>query len=137
MSTGPVEYLVIAFPDGQVSSEFAGELGDLVDRKLIRILDLVFVRKDDMGEVTAVEFDELGDLAGFATIDGEVGGLIGDDDIAYVGGNLAPGFAAAVLLAEDLWAASLASALDRSGGVLIEGARIPQDLVDLALAELP
>jgi len=137
MSTGPVEYIVIAFPDGQVSGDLAGELGDLVDRKLIRILDLVFVRNDPLDGVVAFEFDEFGDLAGFATIDAEVGGLIGDDDIAYVGGNLDEGAAAAVLLAEDLWAASLADALDRSGGVLLEGARVPADLVDVALADLP
>jgi hypothetical protein len=120
-----------------VTEEFATELGDLVDRKLIRILDLVFVRKDPPDQVVAFEFDEAGELAGFAAIDAEVGGLIGEDDIAYVGGNLAPGSAAAVLLAEDIWAASLASALDRSGGVLLEGARIPKDLVDIALADLP
>lgn len=137
MSTGPVEYLVIVFPDGQVSDEFAAELGDLVDRKLIDILDLVFVRKDALGDVLAFEFDELGEMTAFAAIDVEVGGLIGDDDIAYVGGNLAPDSAAVVLLVADTWAASLASALDRSGGVLFEGARIPKDLVDVALADLP
>ena len=137
MSTGPVEYLVIVFPDGQVSDEFAAELGDLVDRKLIGILDLVFVRKDAQGDVLAFEFDELGEMTAFAAIDVEVGGLIGNDDIAYVGGNLDPGSAAVVLLAADTWAASLASALGRSGGVLFEGARIPTDLVDVALADLP
>lgn len=76
------------------------------------------------------------ELTAFAEIDAEVGGLIGEDDIAYVGGNLAPGSAAVVLLAEDTWASSLAGALDRSGGVLIEGARIPRDLADAALADL-
>jgi uncharacterized membrane protein len=136
MSTGPVEYLVIDFPDGQVSDEFAAELAEVVDRKVIRILDLVIVRKDAADDIAAFEFDELGELTGFAAIDAEVGGLIGEDDIAYVGGNLAPGSAAVVLLAEDTWASSLASALDRAGGVLIEGARIPRDLVEAALADL-
>ena len=42
-----------------------------------------------------------------------------------------------MLLVEDLWAAPLASVLDRSGGLLIEGDRIPQDLVDAAAAGLP
>ena len=83
-----------------------------------------------------IEFDELGNLAGFAEIDAEVGGLIGPDDISFVGDELDPGSAAAVLLVEDLWAASLASAVDRSGGLLIEGARIPRDLVDAAVAGL-
>lgn len=136
MPTGPVEYLVIDFPDGQVSDELAAEFADLVDRKVIRILDLVVVRKDASEDIAAFEFDELGELTGFGVIDAEVGGLIGEDDIAYVGGNLAPGSAAVVLLVEDTWASSLADALDRSGGVLIEGTRIPRDLVDAALADL-
>jgi len=137
MAVGPVEYLVVAFPDGNVSDEIAPELANLVGNKVIRILDAVFITKDTFGDVTAVEFDELDNLVGFAEIDAEVGGLIGPDDIGFVGGELGPGSAAAVLLVEDLWAASLASALDRSGGLLIEGARIPQDLVDAALTELP
>jgi Family of unknown function (DUF6325) len=137
MAMGPVEYLVVAFPGGNVSDEIAPELANLVDKKVIRILDAVFVTKDSSGDVTAAEFDELDNLVGFAEIDAEVGGLIGPDDIDFVGEELDPGSAAAVLLVEDLWAAPLASALDRSGGLLIEGARIPQDLVDAALADLP
>ena len=137
MTVGPVEYLVFAFPDGNVSDEIAPEIGDLVDKKVIRILDAVFVTKDSSGDVTAAEFDELDDVAGFVEIDAEVGGMIGPDDISFVGAELDPGAAAAVLLVEDLWAAPLASALDRSGGLLIEGARIPQDLVDAAVAGLP
>jgi hypothetical protein len=137
MSTGPVEYLVIAFPDGVVKPEIAPELAELVDKQLIRILDLVFIRKDPFGEITAFEFDELGDLAAFAAIDAEVGGVIGEDDITFVGADLVPGSAAAVLVVEDLWAAGLAGALDRSGALLLEGARIPRDMADAALADLP
>jgi Family of unknown function (DUF6325) len=137
MAVGPVEYLVVAFPDGNVSDEIAPELANLVDKKVIRILDAVFVTKDTFGDVAAAEFDELDNLVGFAEIDAEVGGLIGPDDIGFVGEELDPGSAAAVLLVEDLWAVPLASALDRSGGLLIEGARIPQDLVDATLADLP
>jgi hypothetical protein len=136
MATAPIEYLVIAFPDGVVNSEIVPELARLVDKNLIRILDLVFIRKDPFGEITTFEFDELSDLAGFATIDAEVGGLIGDDDITFVSADLASGMAAAVLLVADLWAADLAGALDRSGALLLEGARIPRDLADAALADL-
>jgi hypothetical protein len=137
MSTGPVEYLVIAFPDGNVSDEIATEMADLVDKKVIRILDAVEVTKDASGDVAAAEFDDLGDLSAFLEIDAEVGGLIGPDDISFVGAELDPGVTAAVLLVEDLWAAPLADALDRSGGLLLEGARIPRDLVDAAIALLP
>jgi len=137
MPTGPVEYLVFAFPDGDVSDEIAAELANLVDRKVIRILDAVVVTKDASGDVAAAEFDELGELSSFMEIDAEVGGLIGPDDISFVGAELDPGETAALLLVEDLWAAPLADALDRSGGLLLEGARIPRDLVDAAVAALP
>ena len=135
--TGPVEYLVVGFPDGTISDDLAPELAKLVDNEVIRILDLVVLTKDTSGDVTVSEFDELDQFAGFAEIDAEVGGLIGPDDISFVGAELDPGSAAAVLLVEDLWAAPLASALDRCGGTLIEGARIPRDLVDAALSGLP
>jgi hypothetical protein len=132
----PIEYLVVAFPDGNISDEIAPELADLVDKKVIRVLDIVFVTKDTSGEIDVLEFDELENMVGFAEIDGEVGGLIGPDDLDFVASELDPGAAAAVLLVEDLWAASLASALDRSGGVLLEGARIPQDLLDAEILAL-
>jgi uncharacterized membrane protein len=136
VATVPVEYLVVAFPDGNMSDEIAPELADLVDKKVIRILDIVFLTKDTSGDVNVLEFDELENLVGFAEIDGEVGGLIGPDDLDFVASELDPGSAAVVLLVEDLWAAPLASALDRSGGVLLEGARIPQDLLDAEITEL-
>ena len=136
MSTGPVEYLVLAFPDGSVSDEIATELADLVDRKVIRILDAVVVARDADGDVATAEFDELGDLSGFMEIDAEIGGLIGPDDISFVGAELDLGVTAAVLLVEDLWAVPLADALGRGGGLLLEGARIPRDLVDDAMADL-
>lgn len=112
MASVPIEYLVVAFPDGNMSDEMAPELADLVDKKVIRILDIV------------------------SEIDGEVGGLIGPDDLEFVASELDPGSAAAVLLVEDLWAAPLAAALDRSGGVLLEGARIPEDLLYAEIARL-
>jgi len=105
MATVPIEYLVVAFPDGSISDEIAPELADLVDKKVIRILDIVFITKEVSGDVNVLEFDELGNLVGFAEIDAEVGGLIGPDDLDFVASELDPGSAAAVLLIEDLWAA--------------------------------
>ena len=115
-----------------------GHLCDYVlfDNNVIRILDALVVSKDDAGEVTSAEFDDLTYLPGFLAIDAEVGGLIGPEDVDFIGEEMDPGSAAAVLLVEDLWAASLADAVDRSGGVLLEGARIPRDLFDDAAATL-
>jgi Family of unknown function (DUF6325) len=133
MATIPMRYLVLAFPDGNISDEIAPELADLVDKKIIRILDIVFVAKDAAGDVRVLEF---GNLVGFAEIDGEADGLIGPDDLGFVGRELEPGAAAAVLLVEDLWAAPLARALDRSGGMLLAGARVPADLLLAQITEL-
>jgi len=108
-----------------------------VDKKVIRILDAVVVTKHASGEVFSAELDEIDGLAAFVDIDGEIGGLIGPDDVSFVGEDLAPGSSAVVLLIEDLWAAPLASALHRCGAVLLEGTRIPPDLVDAAIAALP
>jgi Family of unknown function (DUF6325) len=137
MTDGPVEYLVFEFPDGNASDEVAHELADLVDKKVIRVLDAVFVTRDAAGEIASAEFDEVDGMAGFLEIDAQVGGLIGSDDVTFVGGDLDPDSSAVLLLVEDLWAAPLAHALDRCGAQLTEGVRIPQDLVDAAVAALP
>ena len=134
--TGPVEYLVVGFPDGTVSDDLAPELAKLVDNEVIRVLDLVVLTKDTSGDIAVAEFDELDQFASFAEVDDELGGLISAEDIDFVGDDLDPGSAAAVLLVEDLWAASLADPLDRSGGFLLDGARIPRDLADAAIAGL-
>ncbi len=134
--TGPVEYLVVGFPDGTVSDDLAPELAKLVDNEVIRILDLVVLTKDVSGDVTVAEFDELDEFASFTEVDAEVGGLISAEDIDFVGDDLDPGTAAAVLLVEDVWATSLADALDRSGGFMLDGARIPRDMADAAIAGL-
>jgi hypothetical protein len=133
---GPVEYVVLHFPDNRFTGEVAPALADLVRKGTIRLLDLVFVTKEDDGELVAYECDSLDELAPFAEIDGEVGGLIGLDDIAYVGESLEPNSSVALLVWEDLWAVPLQQALLDANGVLLEGARIPHDLIEPALADL-
>ena len=137
MVIGPVEYVVIVFPgDIDTYDEVAPELAALVDREVISILDALIVTKDSASEIAFVEFDELNNQGGFAVIDSEIGGLIGEDDISFVGEGLEPGTTAVVLLIEDLWAASLAAAVNCTGGMLLEGGRIPSDLIGVAVAEL-
>ena len=92
-------------------------------------------KKDTSGDIAVAEFD-VDQFASFAEVDTDVGGLISAEDIDFVGDDLDPGSAAAVLLVEDLWTASLADALDHSGGFLLDGARIPRDLADAAIAGL-
>jgi uncharacterized membrane protein len=136
MTVGPLEYAIFGFPGNQFTGEIAPELARLVESGTIRIIDLVFVSKDSDGNVVAIEVDENDDLVHFAAIDGEVGGVIGDEDIAHAGEGLEPNTSAALLVWEDTWAKPLVDALRGAGGVLIEGARIPEELVEEALAEL-
>jgi hypothetical protein len=136
MTIGPVEYIVVGFPGNKFNGEIAPALADLINSKTIRVLDLVFISKDADGNVTAFEFDQLDELAAFGDLDGEVGGLIGPEDIDYAAEALEPNTSAGLLLWEDTWATPLVEAMRNSGGVLLEGARIPHDLVEEAFAAL-
>jgi Family of unknown function (DUF6325) len=134
MPNGPVEYIIIGFPGNQFTGEIVPALVDLVERGVIRILDLVFVGKDDQGDVVVPEIDEHADFAVFNTLDGEVGDYIGPEDIEHAAAGIEPGTSAALLIWEDCWATSLADAVRNAGGVVIEGARIPRELIDEAEA---
>jgi hypothetical protein len=136
MAVGPVEYMIVGFPGNEFNGKIAPALGKLIDDGTIRILDMVFITKDDAGDIAAVEFDEHGDLSAFAELDGEVGGFIGAEDIEHAAEGLEPNSSAALLLWEDVWATSLVEAMRDSGGVLIESARIPHELIEEALAAI-
>jgi hypothetical protein len=136
MTIGPVEYILIAFPGNRFNGEIVPALADLVDSETVRIIDLVFVRKDADGTVTAFEYDAMDETAAFAELPGEAGGVIGEDDIARAGDRLEPDSSAALLIWEDLWAGPFASAVRASGGVIVAGERIPHEVVVDVLAEI-
>lgn len=122
---GPVDYLVIEFPGNRMTGEAFPLLVDLVERGIVRILDLTFVRKDSDGSVTGLELQDLGDEVDLSVFAGASSGLLDQGDIEEAGNALEPGNSAAVLVYENLWAAPLARALRRSGAQLVAGGRIP------------
>ena len=136
MTIGPVSYTVIAFPGNQFNGNIAPEVAKLVASGTVRILDLVFVAKDEQGDTISLEFDQMDELAAFNDIDGEVGGLVNAEDLDHVAANLPEGNSALVILWEDLWAVPLVEAIRGSGGVLIDSARIPNDLIEAAFEDL-
>ena len=137
MTIGPVEYIIVGFPGNKFTGGIAPELAALVESGTVRILDLIFIGKDADGSTVSFEIDELDAVAGFSDLDTDVGGLISQEDIEFAAAQLEPDSSAALLIWEDLWAAPFAAAVRASGGVLLEGARIPHDLIAPALADLP
>ena len=133
--TGPIDYLVVEFPGNRMTGEAFPLLVDLVDKGLVRILDLVFVRKDTDGSVVGMElkdFDNDGELD-MSVFAGASSGLIGDDDIQEAGDVLQPGCSAGILVYENRWAAPFAAAVRRSGGQLVASGRLPIQAVLAAL----
>jgi uncharacterized membrane protein len=128
---GPIDYVLIEWPGKQPTGEAMPYLIDLVDRGLIRIIDLAFVTKDEDGAVAGLEIADLGGAGPeFAIFEGAASGLIQDDDVDKAASVLEPGTSAALLVYENAWAGPFASAVRRSGGQLVASGRIPvEDLI--------
>ncbi len=93
--------------------------------------------KDADGNVVSIEIEDLDAFPEFAGLDADVGGLISPEDIELAASELEPNSSAALLLWEDTWAAPFAAAVRSAGGVLVGGARIPHELIEPAMSDLP
>jgi hypothetical protein len=131
---GPIDYVVLEWPNQQPNGEVAPLILDLVDRGLIRILDIAFMVKDENGVVGALDLASLaGEAAAFAEFDGASSGLMDQGDLEEAAAVLQPGTSAAVLVWENRWAAPVAVALRKSGGQLVASGRIPIQAILAAL----
>jgi hypothetical protein len=131
---GPIDYILVEWPGRQPNGEVAPHLVELVERGLIRILDLAFITKAEDGSVVGLELADLGgEVAELAIFEGAASGLLSDDDLGEAGAALEPGTSAALLVFENTWAAPFASAVRRSGGQLVASGRIPVQAVLAAL----
>jgi Family of unknown function (DUF6325) len=136
MDIGPVEYLILGFPGNNFTGQIVPELAKLIDSGLVRIIDLTFITKDAAGHVDVVEYDAVEELAAFAGLDAEVGGILTDEDVAYAAQALEPNSSAALLVWEDTWATPFAVAVRNANGVILEGARIPREIIEEAIGAL-
>ena len=131
---GPIDYLVVEWPGRQPTGEAAPYLVDLVERGLIRVLDLAFVTKDEDGNVAGVEISEIADqVEEMRVFEGASSGLLSDEDASEAAEALEPGTSAALLVYENRWAAPFAAAVRRSGGQLVASGRIPVQAMIAAL----
>lgn len=138
LDVGPIDYLALEFPTATLNGEGLACLVDLVDRQIIRILDLRFVKREDDGSFTGVA---VGDLDGdgefdLALFEGVESGLLDDDDVRQAAELIEPGSAVGLLLYENTWAGPFVSAMRRAGADVIASGRIPADDVVKALDAL-
>jgi hypothetical protein len=122
---GPVDWVILEWSGERPSGEqIAPMIVDLVDRGIIRLLDIGFVAKDADGAVTTLDLDHLGPDSPFAAFEGASSGLLDHDDLEEAAAALTPGSSAAVLMWENRWAAPLAVTLRKSGGQLVASGRV-------------
>jgi hypothetical protein len=126
---GPVDYLVVEFPADKAdfSGDMAAELGSLVDRGLVRVLDLVILRREPDGSVEVAELADVdeSDVGELRALEADLAMLLAEEDVIAIGQTLEPGSIAAVLIYENSWAGPFASSVRRSGGQLVANDRVP------------
>jgi hypothetical protein len=135
VTLGPISYLIVEFPGNKMTGEGFATLLELVDRGVIRILDLMFVTRDTDGSVRVLELQDIDhdgqfDLAVFA---GASSGLLGESDLSEVASVIEPGSAAGILIFENHWATPFIQALRRGKAQLVSAGYIPQSDVLAAL----
>jgi len=135
MSTGPVDYMIVAFPGNQFKGEIIPALEELTNSDTIRIIDLAFVIKDADGNAEALEVSDLDSEFGsaLATIMGNGGGLLNAEDLEAAAEELEPNSSAALLVWENVWATRFKDALVNAGGELWDLERVPADVVQAAV----
>ncbi len=134
-SLGPISYLIVEFPGSKMTGEGFPILVDLVERGIIRILDLVFVAKGEDGSLGIISLADLDHDGTFdlAVFEGVSSGLVSQEDLAEAAPAIAPGSSAAILIFENRWATPFIQALRRGEAELVAAGYIPQDDIVAAL----
>ena len=137
MTLGPVDFIALEFPGNRFRGEILPDLLELVDKEIIRIIDLVIIRKDQ-GQVTIRELRELdpAHVEMFNPLKAEANQMITEADIAMIAGQLDDNSTAGLLLIENLWAKKTQQAMIDANGRLMMFERIPHDVVEEALADM-
>jgi hypothetical protein len=135
---GPVQYAVVAFPGGKLNNEIAGALGEAVKSGAIRIIDVAAVQTGADGKPRYLELDSVPDdfAEALDQVEGEVSGLLSQDDLENLADSLPPGSAGLFVVWEALWAKRLVALMRDSGGELVAMDYIPHDVVVTAMDAL-
>jgi len=124
---GPIDYLVVEFPPGHANftGEMAAAIADLVERGIIRVLDLLIIQKDADGSIEGLEIDDLEALDEIVHLEAEIAELLAADDVEHLAAAMEPGTVAGVIVWENVWAAPFGAAARRAGGQVVASGRIP------------
>ena len=133
---GPVEMLLIGFEGERPGPSVVEAIADLIEGGLVRLLDLTFVSRSELGEVSTIEIEDVSEEYGFGGVELEAVGLAADEDIAEFAELIPLGTSAAVVVIELVWAKHLASKLAQSNGAVLAFERIPAPVVNAVLAEI-
>jgi len=135
MGLGPVEYVMIEFPSTTTIGDIEPALQELVSSGTVRIIDLMFIKKDIEGHVQVLEVDQLDSVSAlrYEELDAEIDDLVNMEDIEIAAAELSPDSIAAVLVWEDAWAKRFAEAMRAAGGRVVENERIPSAVVEAAM----
>lgn len=129
---GPIDFVLLEFPDQDPTGEAAAALADLVEAGTIRLYDILAVRKAADGAISGFEVSDLGgEGTAFSSFAGARSGLLGDVEVSQAGEIMRPGTIAVLIVYENAWAIPFVGAARRAGGDLVATARIPaQDVMD-------
>ncbi len=137
LELGPIDYVVVEWPaDRKPTGEAFPHLVELVDRGIVRVLDLAFVHKEEDGSVVALDFSDLGGDPHLAMFEGSSSGMLGDEDLSEAAAAIEPGCSAALLVYENTFAAPFSTALRKSRAQLVASGRIAPSAIIAALDEL-
>jgi hypothetical protein len=133
---GPVEYLIVEFPGNKFKGEIVPALLEVTASGIIQVIDLIFIKKDEAGNVASFELSALGadEASPFDDLDGEIDGLLSEEDILIAAEGLQPNSSAALLVFEHAWATRLRDAIVGANGRLVDNGRIPREIVEAAMA---
>lgn len=132
MTYGPIDFIAIELKTDQLSGEGLSALFKLVENKIIRVVDLVMILKDQEGEYEALEMEELEPdmMALFDPLEMEASGIIQVEDIEVIAEAMENNTTAALLLFENLWAIEFGKAVTRAGGRMLMFDRIPFEVIN-------
>jgi hypothetical protein len=134
----PLEYALVAFEEAKFSGKIVPELLDLAERGIVRFVDIVFIQKDEDGNVRTIELNDLEPEAYemFVPMGEYVSSLFTEEDLEIAASKLPNGSAAALFLWENLWVADLRKAILDAGGALVERVQIAPEVVEQFRQEL-